>query len=381
MPTVSINFRCRDKPSQSKIPALRIRWPIPEGSASFIFMRRLAFILIFLAHFLGVGCRSLPEPQNLARYDFTSPHMGTLFKISLFASDKAQAKEAAEAAFKRIADLDNMLSDYQADSELMTLCDQPHGKPVAVSVELFSVLQKAQNISRRSDGAFDVTVGPYVRLWRFARKKKTLPTAEEIAKAGEAVGFRKLKLDARHRTVKLLVPGMRLDLGGIAKGYAADQALRVLKERGFRRSLVAASGDLAAGDPPPGKAGWRVGITDIDVRNDEVGRTILLHNAGISTSGDTEQFVEIGGARYSHIVNPLTGLGLTNRIQASIVARSSTVTDGLATTVCVLGAKRGIKLINSFSGTAAFILEKRDSVEEQHFSKNWKATVRAGAPR
>jgi thiamine biosynthesis lipoprotein len=149
----------------------------------------------------------------------------------------------------------------------------------------------------------------------------------------------------------------------------------VLQARGFRRSLVAASGDLAAGDPPPGKAGWRVGITDIDVRNDDVGRTVLLHNAGISTSGDTEQFVEIDGKRYSHIVDPHTGLGLTNRIQASIIARSSTETDAMATTVCVLGGKRGIELIDRSPHMAAFVIEKKDDKESQSESKNWDAVI------
>jgi thiamine biosynthesis lipoprotein len=343
-------------------------------------MARLAIIIFLLAQLTGLGCRSTPEPQNLARYDFTSPHMGTLFKISLLAADKSQAKSAADAAFQRIAELDNIMSDYQADSELMTLCDKPYGKPVVVSEDLFAVLQQAQKISDISNGAFDVTVGPYVRLWRFARKRKTLPTPEEIATAGKSVGYQKLRLSARDRAVTLLAPNMKLDLGGIAKGYAADQALKLLKLAGFGRALVAASGDLAAGSPPPGKAGWRVGITDIDVRDDQVGRTILLRNAGISTSGDTEQFVEIGGVRYSHIVDPHTGLGLTNRIQASIVARSSTTTDALATTICVLGAERGLKLIDKLPRTAAFVLEKKDGAEEQHFSKNWNATVRSGAP-
>jgi thiamine biosynthesis lipoprotein len=328
-----------------------------------------------------VGCRSAPEPQNLSRFEFTSPHMGTLFKITLYSADKTSAASAAECAFQRVAELDGMMSDYQADSELMTLCDQPYGQPVRVSQELFAVLQQAQKFAELSDGAFDVTVGPYVRLWRFARKKKTLPTSKEIEAAGKAVGFRKLRLDPRRRTVTLLVPNMRLDLGGIAKGYAADQALHLLKARGIDRALVAASGDLAASRPPPGKDGWTVGITDIDVRDNQAGRTIRLQNAGISTSGDTEQYVEIGGNRYSHIVDPHTGLGLTNRVQVSIVARSSTATDALATTLSVMGAQRGLELIKKLPGTAAFILEKTDAGEKESASRNWKATVRAGHPR
>ena len=180
--------------------------------------------------------------------------MGTLMTITLYAPDAAAAKAAAAAAFQRIDALEDIMSDYQADSELMRLCDQPFGTPVPVSAELFDVLQRAQKVSKLSDGAFDVTVGPYVRLWRFARKRKVLPTPAEIAAARAAVGWQKLRLDPRARTVTLLVPNMRLDLGSIGKGYAADQALLVLKGRGIDRALVAASGDIAIGNPPPGTA-------------------------------------------------------------------------------------------------------------------------------
>src|SRR6516225_4718430 len=134
------------------------------------------------------------------------------------------------------------MSDYPPDSQLMLLCVQPFGKPVPVSADLFAVVEQAQKASALSGGAFDITVGPYVRLWRFARKRKVLPTPAEMAAAAPAVGYKKLRLDVKQRTVTLLAPNMRLDLGGIAKGYAADEALKVLKKHGLSRALVAASG-------------------------------------------------------------------------------------------------------------------------------------------
>jgi len=286
--------------------------------------------------------------------------MGTLITITLYAPDLSAAKAGAEAAFRRIDVLEDIMSDYQADSELMRLCDQPFGTPVPVSAELFDVLQVAQRMSKLSDGAFDVTVGPYVRLWRFARKRKVLPTAAEIATARAAVGWQKLRLDPRARTVTLLVPNMRLDLGSIGKGYAADAALRILTERGIDRALVAASGDIAVGNPPPGKRGWRIGIAVFGVTTNPPACTLLLRNAGISTSGDTEQFIEINGVHYSHIVNPVTGLGLTNRIQATIIGPDATTTDSLDTTVSLLGVKRGLALINSSPRLAALIVTKED---------------------
>ena len=243
---------------------------------------------------LTAGCQSLPPEQSLQRFAFTHPGMGTLITITLYAPEPAAAQAAAAAAFKRIDALEDIMSDYQADSELMRLCDQPFGTPVPVSAELFDVLQRAQKISKLSDGAFDVTVGPYVRLWRFARKRKVLPTAAEIATARAAVGWQKLRLDPRARTVTLLVPNMRLDLGSIGKGYAADAALRILKGRGIDRALVAASGDIAIGNPPPGQPGWKIGVAAVDGATNAPQRTLLLRNAGISTSGDTEQFIEIG---------------------------------------------------------------------------------------
>ncbi len=298
--------------------------------------------------------------------------MGTLFTITLYARALPEATSAAEAAFKRIDTLEDILSDYQADSELLRLCDQPEGKPVPVSPELFDVLQRAQQIAALSDGAFDVTVGPYVRLWRFARTRKVLPHPTEVAEASAAVGYRKLRLDPHTCTVTLLVPKMRLDVGGIAKGYAADKALELLKGRGINRALVAASGDIAIGDPPPGQAGWSVGITGIDALANELSRTVLLHNAGVSTSGDTEQFIEIGGVRYSHILNPATGLGLTNRIQATVIAPNATTTDAIATTVCVLGVERGLAVVEKLPNAATLILLKQDGEIRRYVSRRFE---------
>jgi thiamine biosynthesis lipoprotein len=303
--------------------------------------------------------------------------MGTLFTITLYVTDQVTAKVSAEAAFRRIDALEDVMSDYQADSELMQLCDHPAGIPVPVSADLFDVLQEAQKYARLTDGAYDATVGPYVRLWRFARKRKVLPTPAELAAAREAVGWRKLRLDAHARTVTLLVPKMRLDLGGIGKGYAADQALRLLKSRGIERALVAASGDIAIGSPPPGQRGWKIGISEIDQRHNEVSRTLLLHNAGVSTSGDTEQFIEIGGVRYSHIIDPATGLGLTNRIQSTIIAPNSTITDGLDTPLCILGPKRGLALADSLPKTAALILTKDGGQNRAFASRRFRTLTRS----
>jgi FAD:protein FMN transferase len=329
-----------------------------------------------LAALLGAvlvgACRSPAPPQALHRFEFRHPAMGTLFNLTLYAPDVYTAEAAADAAFKRIDALEDIMSDYQADSELLRFCDQPYGKPVALSADLFDVLQRAQTIAKLSDGAFDVTVGPYVRLWRFARKRKVLPTPAEIATARAAVGWQKLRLDTRARTATLLVPNMRLDLGGLGKGYAADQAMLVLKGRGLTCALVAASGDIAIGDPPLGQPGWKVGITTLGTRTNQISRTVVLRNAAVSTSGDSEQFIEIGGARYSHIVNPATGLGLTNRIQATIIGPNATLTDSLDTTVSILGPKRGLALADALPQVAALIETREDGRAQTYPSRRFK---------
>lgn len=290
--------------------------------------------------------------------------MGTEFAITLYASNRLAARTAARDAFEQVARLESILSDYDADSELRRLCEQPPGIPVPVSSELLDVLRRAREVSQRSDGAFDVTIGPMARLWRWARKKHTLPTAAEIAAAREAVGWRKLKLDSRTRTVTLLAARMRLDTGGIGKGYAADAALARLYQHGIRSALVAASGDIAVGDPPPGQAGWRVAVAAPGGASNAPLTTLVLRNAGVSTSGDTEQFVEIDGVRYSHVVNPATGLGLTEHLQVTVVAPDATTSDSLATAVSVLGGKRGLALIESWTRVAALIVVQTNDHKE-----------------
>ena len=326
---------------------------------------------------LLAGCHSPSSSPALQRFEFKSPHMGTLFSITLYAPDSATATNAAAAAFERITALDRMMTDYDPDSELMQLCQRPVGTPIRVSDDLFDVLQKAQRVAELSDGAFDATVGPYVRLWRRARRTQALPSAEALAAAGAPVGYKKLRLDVRNKAVTLTVPNMQLDLGGIAKGYAADNALRVLKSKGINHALVAASGDIVVGDPPPGKTGWRVGISAPNAGESKLVKTVLLRNGAVSTSGDTEQFVEIGDTRYSHIVNPKTGIGLTEGFQVSIFGKNATATDSFATAVSVFGANRGLALVESQAGMAALILKKNGDRTEVFTSRRFNRVLRA----
>jgi thiamine biosynthesis lipoprotein len=312
-------------------------------------------------------------PGSPKRFTFTEPHMGTRFKIVLYAPDEAAANAGAKAAFQRIANLDATMSDYRASSELMQLCQKAGGDPAPVSEDLFRVLEKAQEYAKLSDGAFDVTVSPLVRLWRIARRTQQLPNAEELAKAKALVGYQQMKLDPKARTVQLLKAGMLLDLGGIAKGYAADAALAVLQKQGITRALVAAGGDVAVSGPPPDAVGWKIGIQPLEGGEKEPSRFLLLKDAAVSTSGDSEQFVVIDGKRYSHIVDPKTGLGLQGRMSVTVIAPNGLTADPLAKIPSVLGAERGLALVEKIEGTAALFVKKTDKGDEVVESKRFKS--------
>lgn len=258
------------------------------------------------------------------RYQASEPHMGTLVTITLYADSEAQAQKGFSAAFDRIAELDAILSDYKPESELSRVCqlEQP------LSPDLRAVLVHAQNVAKQTDGAFDITAGPLIRLWRKARAEKRLPANRETEAALARTGYRKLELSDRG-IASCRTPGMQLDAGGIAKGYAADEALVTLSRAGITRALVAVSGDLSMSGPPPDKAGWSVQVQD---------RVFTLTQAAVSTSGDEFQFVQIGGHRYSHIVDPRTGLPLLDAKTVSVIADSGIEADALATALSVSGS-------------------------------------------
>jgi FAD:protein FMN transferase len=327
----------------------------------------LAFVLLLC----GLGMFPDPEQATLRRFEFTSVHMGTTFRIVLYAEDEKIARTAADAAFKRIAELDGIMSDYKPASELMQLCKKAGSGPVPVSDDLFRVLTRALEISRLTGGAFDITVGPVVRLWRIARRTMILPGTDDLDRARALVGYDKVQLDAKNRTVHLKTKGMMLDLGGISKGYAARAALEVLRRHGIRHALVAGGGDIVVGEAPPGAAGWRIGIAPLENPNAKPQRYLSLANAAVSTSGDAEQYVEIGGKRYSHIVDPKTGLGLTTRMSVTVIATDGKTSDGLATGMCVLGPERGLPVIEKIDGAAAMFAIAGDKGPTVQFSKRF----------
>jgi len=328
---------------------------------------RAIFALVAAAVCL-VGATLPAADAPLAKYRQSALHMGVEFEVELYAADPDVAKAAIVAAFARIEQLDKRLSDYDAASELSRLSETstvppggdvtgppPTAKAVPLSLDLWCVLRSSQELSRQSDGAFDVTIGPLTKLWRRARRQRELPSDERLTEARAAVGYRFLKLDEAAHTAQLLRSNMRLDLGGIAKGFAADEALAAIKQRGVTRALVRASGDIAVGDPPPDQDGWKIGIAPLDP-DEQPTRFVRLANRAISTSGDSRQHLVVDGRRYSHIIDPRTGVGVSGRSSVTVVARTGMEADGLATAVSVLGPDRGLKMVNQHEAVELYMV-------------------------
>ena len=287
----------------------------------------------------GAG-RQLPRP-----FEFTQVHMGLPVRILLHASDERRAQAAASAAFARIAELDAMMSDYRADSELRRL-EGTAGQWTPVSPDLLEVLTAAVSIARATDGAFDPTIGPLVALWRDSRKTGKLPSPSVLDSARELVGWRRIEIDRTSGTVRLGKDGMRLDLGGIAKGYILQEAVRLMRMKGHGRVLIESGGDIVVGSGPPGLPGWRISAPGADDVFRQ--RASQLTNAALATSGPGEQFVDIDGARYSHIVDPRTGLGATTNVTARVIARDAATADALATALTVLGPQGAKWILDKF---------------------------------
>ncbi len=339
--------------------------PIPQGQGS-------ALLSVLLVLILASGCQS--SRGTPVRREYTGTQMGLPWRIVLHAETSQKADAAADAAFARIAELNSILSDYEPTSELSRLSrSSGSGQALPLSPDLARVLTRAETISKAGEGAFDITVGPLVDVWKRARRQRTLPDSGRIEAARAATGWNQVVLghDASGRpTARLLKPGMRLDLGGIAKGYAIDEATRVLRRHGIRRSLVSGGGDLFASGTPPGEPGWKIVVGKLDLTNAPPERTVWLRDRALVTSGDLFQRVEIDGVRYSHIVDPRTGQALTDHSQVTLIGRETMTTDALSKVLSVLGPDHTAQLRKRFGVEALLFRAPRGEVEV-HETPGW----------
>ena len=346
-----------------------------DGMASMIAgLYRGAAIVAAVA---ALGCGRVGSPTVTAtpepvRVSDTRPLMGVAWTITVYARDRAAAARAIDAGFAEAERLEGILSDYDPGSELSRLSARaPTLEPVPIGDDLWNVLVRAEEVHKQTDGAFDVTVGPLTTLWRQSRRSGHLPRPDKLAAARKAVGPGGLILDPASRAARLTRPGMRLDLGGIGMGYAADRVLRLLGEHGITAAMVDASGDVVVSDAPPGTTGWRIRVAGIP--EDGKRPPVVLPNAAITTSGDARQFAEIDGRRYSHIVDPRTGMGVPGPAAVSVIARDATTADAVATAASVAGPESGTSLVSRFPGAAARFVWKDGGALKTRETPGWPA--------
>lgn len=260
--------------------------------------------------------------------------MGAVFSITLYAEDSLKAREAAYLAFARIDEINLALSDYSEESETWKLnAHQPEGW-VPVSDDLAIMLELSKQIANETNGAFDPTIGSLVQLWRRARRKNELPDSLLLKEALEQSGFDAIEL--AEKRVRIVSKGVKLDFGGIGKGYAVDEALHVLKEQGYRRSFVSASSSIAVGDAPLDRLSWEFLMEEGPGKDNGVSDTINCNNCFIASSGDLFQYLELNGKRYSHIIDPSSGQALTNGAFTIVLAPSATLADAYSTSFSVM---------------------------------------------
>lgn len=293
-----------------------------------------------------------------SRYAYSKTAMGSKFNLIFYAPSDSIAQIAADSVFKQIDYLNTILSDYLDGSETNRLsATAGTNQWFKASPILFEVVNQSLRLSKQTNGAFDATIGPVIQLWRRALRRSLFPDTAEIKTTQKLVGYQKVKLRPHSKEILLKQKGMRLDFGGIGKGYAADRALLVLRHYGITKAFLDAGGDLTLADAPPHKEGWSIEINTGGA--DTTYRKIMfLHNCGIATSGQTYRYLEHNGIRYSHIVNPKTGIGLINHTRTTVIAPNGTDADALATAFSVLGVVEGAKVVKKLKDVQVWLLEQ-----------------------
>lgn len=324
--------------------------------------------------FLLVGLAGYAQPK---RFTFSQPKMGSPFNIIFYSTDTIQANTIASQCFQLVDSFVIIYSDYLDSSELNRLC-ATSGKtdnPVTVSPALFDILLLSKTAYEKSDGTFDITLGPLTKLWRKARKENIFPGDKMVKEKLALTGFTKIKLDTATRGVQLLQPGMQLDLGGIAQGYIGQQVIDFLKTKNIVDALVDVSGDIVTIGAPPGTKGWTVGI-NVPEKTDELQkRNLLISNKAVTTSGDVYQHIDHDRKRYSHIVDPRTGYGITSQKNVTVIANDGTTADWLTKACSILSARKAKKLAYSLQAEVLIAQIKNGKLvfhKTHGFGKYWK---------
>jgi len=299
------------------------------------------------------GAVLLPSYAGAEWYKRDEAIMGTLIRVEVWADAPKAGESAISDVMAEMRRIDRAMSPYKADSELSKVNRDAHKKPVVISRELYDLIVRAEKLSVQTDGAFDITFSSVGYMYDY--RLRVVPSEEQIKKALPAIDYRRIKLDPAKRTIFFEREGMRIDLGGIAKGYAVDRGIGILKRHNITHGLVTAGGDSRVLGDRRGRP-WIIGIRD-PRRKDGVVARIPLASEAISTSGDYERYFEAGGVRYHHIINPKTGHSATGVWSATVIGPDATTTDGLSTSVFVMGPNAGLALVDTMPGIEAVIID------------------------
>jgi FAD:protein FMN transferase len=301
----------------------------------------------------------LTAPEML--YRKTCKLMGNMFNLAVMAEDAAWAEHCVDLAIQEITRIEGLLTTFRDDSQTQAINQQAGVCPVKVDREVYDLIARSIRISGLTQGAFDITYGSVdKRLWNFDQSMTSLPDPAVARQAVQLIDYKNIVLDEANGSVFLKHPGMRIGFGGIGKGYAADRAKQLLVSLGVRSGVVNAAGDLAVWGTQAGGKPWTIGIADPDTKVPF--SSLRLTDSSIATSGNYEKFVMIGGRRYSHTIDPKTGLPVTGIKSVSIISPMAELSDALATPVTVMGVRAGLTMINQMKGIACIIIDDNNQL-------------------
>jgi thiamine biosynthesis lipoprotein len=313
---------------------------------------------------------------QLKRFEFAQNKMGSPFHLVFYHTDSVEAALFAKESFSIVDSLNAVFSDYDSSSQVNKLVDAP--SPLEnIPDELFGMIVRSEDAWKKSGKTFDITIGALTQLWRKANKEKRFPDEEEIKTAKASAGFENLIIHQSTKTISFKKKGIRLDFGGIVKGYAAQKVIDYLKTKNITAALADAGGDIAMSDAPPGKKGWNIGINLPESENELWDQKLELKNCAVATSGDVYRYTLHNGKKYSHIIDPRTGYGVTSQRNVTVIAKNGATADWLATACSILSIKKSLKLAKRENAALLIATSEKEKIKtrksqnfDDYFQKN-----------
>jgi len=311
------------------------------------------------------------------KFSYSEMKMGSAFNLIIVSADSNKANHLARKSYELVDSLNHIFSNYDSSSELSKINASAGLLPYKMSTAMLDLVQKSQYAYIQSKGAYDISIGPLSSLWRNARKAKLFPEASTVLATKKLVGFAQIKINKRLGTIFLPSVDMQLDFGGIAKGYIAQWVINFLKANGIQQALVDAGGDIVMSGAPLNQQGWLIGVNLPETTDDLLNKKLQLSNCSVATSGDVYQFIEYKGVKYSHIINPLTGYGVTNLRNVTIIAKTGATADWLATACSILPIQEAKQLAISHQAALLITTLKNGKLVFEatpNFKNYWQTT-------